>query len=227
MEFLSKTEAFIKIENEKNTPIDKSGYKFQFTRRWFSQRNQKTWSSFFTRKYSHKRSVNMIQIGVFESADLVWCFQNILGHAGSRVVAIDPWLESRKIDQQKMDSCCERAQHNLHIWRRKVEIVKGKSKKVLRDLINNGISIHGKPITKGNWDLIVIDGDHRAPAVYFDALYSFQLIKKNGWMVFDDFHNRVLKKNHVQKGIQQFLEDHENDVELVWQNRFCICLRKK
>jgi len=227
MKFLSKKEAFEPVENEIKIPIIKEGYNFEFTRRWFVQRNLSTWSTFFPRKFSHKKPVNMIQIGVFEGADLIWCVQNILGHPDSRVVAIDTWLKSRKLSQDIMDNCYVRAQRNLHIWRKRIKLIKGKSQDVLPDLIKNGISIGDKPIKKGEFDLIVVDGDHHAPAVYSDAMNSFELVKKHGWIVFDDYHNRVKKNHHVQEGIDEFLIDHEDYLDLEWQHKYSLCLKKR
>ncbi len=169
----------------------------------------------------------MIQIGVWEGADLIWCLQNILGHPDSRVVAIDPWLKDRKRDQSKIDVVYENALHNLHYWKKKIHIIKEKSQVALPELIEKGISIDGKPITKGGFDLIVIDGEHHAPAVYSDAMNSFELVRRKGWMVFDDYYNRIRKKHHVQEGVAEFLLDHEKDVDLEWQNRFSLCLKRR
>lgn len=227
MKFLSKKEAFETVENQQSIPIDSSQQQFQFTRKWFRQRNQVTWSTFFPKKFSHRKPVNMIQIGVFEGADLIWLIQNVLGHPDSRVVAIDPWLESRKLSQDKMDDCYNRAQRNLHHWRKRIELIRAKSQDILPNLIENGISIGDKPIKKGQWNLIVVDGDHNAPAVYSDAMNSFELVKKHGWIVFDDYYNRTEKKHHVQEGINEFLVDHEDYLDLEWQHRYSLCLKKR
>lgn len=227
MYFLTKDEAFAVRDDAVKIPIEKEGYDFRLNTNWFKRRNLVTWSTFFPKEFSSKKPVNMIQIGVWEGADLVWCLQNILGHPDSRVVAIDPWLEDRKRDQSKVDVIYEHALHNLHYWKKKIHIIKEKSQVALPELIEKGISIDGKPITKGDFDLIVIDGEHHAPAVYSDAMNSFELIRENGWMVFDDYHNRIRKKHHVQEGVTEFLFDHEQDVDLEWQNRFSLCLKKR
>lgn len=226
MKFMNKEEAFNWLgDDQKNVPIDFDAHAFRFTKRWFRSRNQKTWSSFLPDKFSHDDPVNMIQIGVFEGMDLVWCCQNFLGHPDSRVLAIDPWHATRKLNQAKMDNVKANAEHNLRPWRDKVQIIQGDSDSVLTDLIDNGATaINDKPIKTGEWDLIVIDGDHNQVAVYEDACNAFQLARKGGWLLFDDYHNQIKKKKHVQDGVKMFVEDFGDDLVLAWQHRYCVCL---
>lgn len=217
---LDKRQAFLPRDDEKNYHIDKTAYKFKFTRRWFRQRNQVTFSTFLPDKFHHgERPVNMIQIGVFEGMDLIWCLQHILTHPKSRVLAIDPWAATRKLDQERMEAAYERAVHNLRPWRKKVEIVRDYSQEVLKDLLHDKAGA-------GKCNLVIIDGDHRANAVYEDATYSYELLKPTGWMLFDDYFNRTRKRKHVKEGVNRFLEDHEHDVELVWNHRHCVCFEK-
>ena len=215
MKFLTKEQCFIPFENEKNIPIDKSKYAFKFSRRWFQQRNQHTFSTFLTKKFSNENPVKMIQIGVFEGTDLVWMFQNILGHPDSQAIAIDPWAASRKISQE--EKCCKRARYNLETWKNKIQVYREFSQKILPQLVEDG---------KIDYDLVIIDGDHNAPIVYNDAMLSYQLLRVGGWMVFDDYHNRVTKAHHVQEGVDEFLQDYGDDVKLVWQHKHCVCFEK-
>ena len=123
MKFMTKKEAFISLENEQNIPIDVNQFKFKFTRKWFRNRNQKTWSTFLLPRYKRRNRIkpwNVIQIGVFEGMDLIWCLQNFLHHPASRVLAIDPWLSTKK--EPDMESCYGRALHNLKPWKKQVHI---------------------------------------------------------------------------------------------------------
>ena len=160
------------------------------------------------------RPISMIQIGVFEGADLVWCFQNILAHSDSRAIAIDPWLPTTKLSKEFMEEVHQRAVHNLGPWFRKVTIRRALSQNILNALKPN------------SYDLIVIDGDHTDEAVFEDACTSLRLLKAGGIMVFDDVRNRIPKKNHVLQGIEMFLKGHEKDVELCWMHRYADCYRK-
>lgn len=205
-------EAFAPVEGEQNIPIDMTMHDFRFTRRWFVNRNQKTWSTFFPRRFSHDAPVRMLQIGVFEGMDLVWCFQNILGHADSYAIAVDPWMETRKISQQEMNNVHERAYLNLEPWREKVIILRQSSGWL-------------RPDDFQDFDLIIVDGDHTADAVYDDADFAFNKIKPGGWVVFDDVRNRIEKKDHVVHGLERYVDAHEN-LKFEWAHRHCDCWSK-
>jgi len=228
MKFMNKKQAFTPLENEVKIPIDRSQFAFKFTKRWFIQRNLSTWSSFLPPKYKKQNKIrlfNMIQIGVCEGMDLIWCMQNILQHPDSRVLAIDPWLPTPpKIPD--MEACYRRAVHNLKPWKKKVHIEKAKSEDFLPEVIKNGITISDRHIKAGEWDLIVIDGNHNAPFVFKDAIYSLKLIRKNGWMLFDDFHNKGRKKHHVQEAIGDFVGLRKDYIKLAWQHRHVVCLER-
>jgi len=168
----------------------------------------------------------MIQIGVFEGMDLVWCLQNILGHPDSRVLAVDPWLPTRKLDEAKMEEVYGNAKHNLRSWRDQVKIERGLSLEVVSKYLAEPFEHAGKVIQPGDWDLVVIDGDHTRGAVYDDAVMSYELLRNDSWMVFDDVRNRVDKKDHVYDGLSDFVDDYEDGVELSWQHRYCDTYRK-
>lgn len=237
MDYLTDDEttgvAFAVDGDEANIPIDHDQHKFRFTRKWFKRRNQVTFSMYLPFKFASKRAqrkpFRMIQIGVFEGADLIWCCQNLLCyHSGSRALAIDPWTASRKLSADVMQQVEQRASWNLRPWRKRVELVNGYSENVLADLINAGSRvIDGEVIKTGEWDLIVIDGDHHAPAVLADAKNALQLVRPGGWILFDDVRNRSRKKKHVADGLQTFLAEHGDEVKLAWFHRFCNCYTKR
>lgn len=221
-ERVTKEVAFASLANEVNIPIDYAAHDFRFTRKWFKQRNQSTFSTFLPKKFPPDKPLRMIQIGVFEAMDLVWQFQNTLCHPNSLAVGIDPWGATRKLDQDKMDAVHKAAVHNLNPWRRKVELIRGFSQDVLLDAIT--APLHGIPA--GFWDLVVIDGDHNKAAVLRDAVFSLRLVRVGGWLLFDDVRNRVAKKNHVVHGIEQFLKTNGDKVKRVWAHRYCDCYER-
>jgi predicted O-methyltransferase YrrM len=222
---ITKEQAWAVRGDEKKIELDRTQYPFRFTRRWFEQRNLVTWSTFFPKRFTGD-PIKMIQIGVFEGMDLIWCLQNILKHPHSRVLAIDPWIKTTKLSQEIMDKVYDNAQHNLRPWRHQLQLTRCESFSVLQDVIANGIVIGDKLLKKGEFDLIVIDGDHNAPAVYDDAVASLELLKPGGWMVFDDVRNRIPKKRHVQMGLDMFMDDYAEQVSRVWYHYHCDCLEK-
>lgn len=216
---------FAPLPNERNIPLDTSrGQRFEFTRRWFKSRNQKTWSTFLPERFPPDQPWNMIQIGVFEGMDLVWCLQHLLNHPLSRVVAIDPWLPTTKLDAQYMEGVHARAMRNLTPWYKKIDVRRTTSERALKQLLDGPQRIRGKVIAPGEWDLIVVDGDHNAPAVYMDAACSLKLARPGGWIVFDDVRNRIPKRDHVLEGLQEFTSDYGPDeVRCIWKHRYCDC----
>lgn len=193
--------------------------RYEFTRRWFKNRNQKTWSKYFIPRF--KDPIRILQIGVFEGADLIWCIENL---TVEKAVAIDPWAATRKLPEDHMEGVRLRAARNLN---------KACSKYGTRLTIHHGFSQHILPdLSDGeDFDLAVIDGDHMADAVYSDAQWVLPLMKIGGWMVFDDVRQRRWKPGQVYDGLQYFLEDYRYSnpsmpqVEPIWKHRFSDCLR--
>jgi SAM-dependent methyltransferase len=213
----SKQEAWTPRSDEIRIPLDLKDFKYKFTRKWFIYRNLTTWSSFLPSRFPADQPIKMIQIGVFEGMDLLWCFQNLLKHSQSHVFAVDPWAATTKLDQEYMDSVRDRAHHNLRKYRENITFCQNQSQVVLASFL---------PQMANKFDLIVIDGDHNAPAVLEDARLAYQLLKPGGWMLFDDYHNDHPKKNHVQDGVAQFLEEHGDGVSQEWYHRYCVCYSK-
>lgn len=213
----SKEEAWAPRPDEVRIPLNLDDFKYKFTRKWFIYRNLTTWSTFLPKRFPADQPIRMIQIGVFEGMDLLWCFQNILKHSKSHVTAIDPWAATTKLDAAYMQGVCDRAHHNLRKYRENITFCQNVSQTVLDSFL---------PYSANCFDLIVIDGDHNASAVLEDARLSLQLLKPGGWMIFDDYHNDRPKVDHVQTGVAQFLEEHGNDVTQEWYHRYCVCYSK-
>lgn len=211
---VSNEEAFRKLPDEKNIPINYEKHAFEFTRQWFRNRNQTTWSTFLPPRFQGQ-AVNMIQIGVFEGMDLVWCAQNLLNsHRESRAIGIDPWQQTTKLSKKAMADVAARATNNLAPYSKKVTLVRGKSLDELKKLKSD------------SYDLIVIDGDHNRLPVFQDAEQALRLLKRGGWMVFDDVRNRVPKPDHVVDGLRDFIEKYGSKVKLEWQHRYADCYSK-
>jgi len=226
MKRFTKEEMFTPLEEEVTIPIDFGMNNFDFTRKWFLSRNIKTWSTFLPLKYSNERPINMLQIGVFEGMDLVWCMQHIAGHPDSRVFAIDPWAATNKLDHVYMEGVYQRAQRNLSPWISRICLMRGYSDSVM-ELMKHGAQHNKTIIYPDGWDLIVVDGDHTADAVYTDARLAFDLIKPGGWVIFDDVRNRVEKKDHVVHGLERFVDNQtDHALKFEWAHRYCDCWSK-
>ncbi len=220
---LTKEEAWIGRSEEVMIPIDRTRHEFQFTRNWFKYRNLCTFSTYLAPRFDGSFPIRMIQIGIFEGMDLVWQLQNTCKHTDTKVIAIDPWLDTKKINGPEMENVRKRALHNLKLWRRKVSVHRGMSQDILGNAVKKG-ALEGIP--SGNWDLIIIDGDHCEDVVYEDAVNSFELAKVGGWLMFDDVRNRRYKKRHVIHALKKFLESHGDNLKQAWSHRYCECYEK-
>jgi predicted O-methyltransferase YrrM len=214
MKIITQEEAFQVRDTDVNIPLDKSKYNFQFTRNWFRQRNQVTWSTYLRPLLDPTKRLNVVQIGVFEFMDAAWLMQNVLLNRQSVLHAIDPWEATTKLNSAYMEGCYKRALHNASPWPHQVVFHRGYSQEILASFQD------------GKYDLVVIDGDHRAPGVLADANHALRILKPGGIMVFDDVRNRIPKADHVLEGIRQFLELHESEVQLLWQHRYADCYAK-
>jgi hypothetical protein len=223
---LNKDEAWAQPAplKEISTPIDYAAHEFRFTRNWFRNRNQCTFSTFLPLMFSGHEPVKMIQIGVFEGMDLIWQMQHTLRHPESFAFAIDPWEKTTKLDQKHMDEVHERALWNLRKYKGKYQVHRGYSQDILQAAVKAG-RLAG--IRNGSWDLVVIDGDHRAEAVLRDATLALQLVKPGGYLLFDDVRTQVPKKDEVDVGVSRFLETWGGQLTLWWSHRFCDCYRVK
>ena len=61
-----------------------------------------------------------------------------------------------------------------------------------------------------NFSFIYIDGDHRPESVYNDAINCFDLCKKDGYILFDDF----LWKD-TKLGIDDFINEYINEIKII------------
>lgn len=221
MEYMTKEQAFAKRNDEVVLPI-KGSYKLR--RNWFKHRNQCTFSTFLPRHLEEGKAQKVLTIGVFEGAQEIWLLQQLLRHADSRLVGVDPWLATTKLDQEFMDQAHQNARDNLKQWSRKVHLVRGKSQDVLAEAIKAG-NLRGVPM--GHFDLVIIDGDHNKEPVYKDAVLSYEMARPGGWLLFDDVENRVEKKDHVKQALRdKFLPEYGDRVQLVWKHRYCECYQK-
>jgi len=196
---------------------------FQFTRRWFRNRNLPTFRDHVLPEFKGKPTT-YLELGVFEGMSAVWMLQYVLQHPRSKAVGIDPHLMTTKLDGNHMESVRQRAIHNTRPWADKFTLVRGCSVEVLRRMCRKGYAGIGEGVV----DICMIDGDHNAPAVLDDALHVFRLLRPGGWMLFDDYNNDRPKRNHVKEGVEMFLQTEEGgQTDPLWEDRYIYAVKKQ
>ena len=153
----------------------------QFTSNWVS-RHIPTWQKYL-KSQRGRRGLQFLEIGSWEGRSACWFLQNILTHRTSRIVCIDTFqgapdeLKLHKHLRDAIGSIEQHFDHNIRFIgaKKKVRKIKGSSRVALRLLQAN------------SFDLIYIDGSHLAGDVLLDAALCWDLLKKGGIMIFDDY----------------------------------------
>jgi predicted O-methyltransferase YrrM len=119
-------------------------------------------------EYQGQANLRMLEIGSYEGRSAVWFLENILTHPTARIVCVD--LFTRLPFELRFD-------HNIRISGvgDKVTKMKGRSETVLSSLLLD------------HFDIIYVDGSHRATGVLMDAMLSWYALKNGGVMIFDDY----------------------------------------
>ena len=154
---------------------------YHFTNDWFNQTAKNFWDQIIPRL----KPINFIEIGSYEGASAVYMIKYLSSMNGGRVVCIDTWeggVEHSSIKMSDVETAFDaNVSKAIHDSGNKVllEKVKSNSLLALSRMIADGRS--------SGFDMVYIDGSHQAPDVLADAVLSFQLLKKGGLMVFDDY----------------------------------------
>ena len=213
------------MKEPKDKPLDMNQHNFKFSKRWFYNRDHSTFCKYVYPEWAGK-PLFYLEIGIFEGMLMSWMMEHIVTHPESKAVGIDPWLMTSKPNAYNMDNIRKKAFHNTSIWKDRCHLIRGNSVEVLMAINRKRHFHHG--INMNTLDLCMIDGDHTAPGVWNDARLVYPLLKKGGWMMFDDVENVSKKKFHVKDGIKLFLKHlpRRHKMELLWKDRYMECYVK-
>jgi predicted O-methyltransferase YrrM len=188
--------------------VSEKGY--QFTSDWFSYHTH-NWNCFLPQKFANVPSLNFLEIGSWEGRSTCWLLENVLTHESARITCVDTFAGSVEhsamgYDSNLLQTIESRFDFNVALtgYPEKVRKIVGSSQEVLRSLPLN------------SYDLIYIDGSHIASDVLEDAILSWRLLRKNGWMMFDDYdwpapHDYY----HPKIGVDAFLSAFGNKVNIL------------
>ena len=140
---------------------------YVFTQGWFLF-NVLDWENHL-RELKGKTNIHALEIGSYEGFSAIWQLENILTDPTSTITCIDIFYD--KAYENRFDK-------NIRATGipNKVKKLKGSSEKVLREL------------NLKQYDYVYIDGSHMPKWVLSDAVLSWDLLKKGGLMIFDDYH---------------------------------------
>jgi predicted O-methyltransferase YrrM len=159
-------------------------------------------------EFKGRECVHLLEIGSHEGRSAKWFLDNILTHPTSYLTCVDTF--PHKVLESRFD-------HNIQTTgcSSKVMKIKGDSEQVLQLL------------RRGNYDIIYIDGSHAAADVYSDARLSWELLKKNGVIIFDDYawQPELPPEELPAPGIDRFLDEARSDIELLYKGYQVIIKR--
>tara|TARA_A100001035_G_scaffold218710_1_gene178631 strand:+ start:169 stop:798 length:630 start_codon:yes stop_codon:yes gene_type:complete len=167
---------------------------YEFTNQWFEKTAKPLWSQIINQSKPKK----ILEIGSYEGASTCYLIDTLsLHHDAFEINAIDTWdggIEHKnlKINMQLVE---ERFKKNTSLAIKKskksIELITHKAKSI------NALSKLITSKKSGYFDFIYIDGSHMASDVLSDAILSFELLKINGIMGFDDYLWKMPNSNNL------------------------------
>ena len=159
---------------------------YEFTNDWFSA-NIEAWKRIFA---AHGAPARVLEIGSYEGRSTVWILENLMTKGSGVVVAVNSWADippddiPKGQDPRGMQLVEQRFDHNIRVAAQRhpnarVEKHKGRSPLVLSALLARG--------DNASFDLVYVDGSHRAPYVLTDLVLAFQLCRAEGLIFCDDY----------------------------------------
>jgi len=177
-----------------------------FTNTWFDG-SIELWVELLSPLKALARPVDVLEVGSWEGRSTLF----LLGYLPEgRLTAVDTW-EGGAEHQSLADlhALERRFDHNVSAFRSRLVKRKGRSSIVLAELASNAAE---------SFDFIFIDGSHFADDVMLDAVLAWQLLRKDGVLVFDDYLWRIEQygwKKNPANAINLFLELVEGDFTLI------------
>ena len=119
--------------------------------------------------FKGKPDIHYLEIGVNQGRSAIWVLENILTDPSATLTGIDIFPDGTGLKERYLSNL------KLSVAAHKTTTIEGFSQVELRKLPLN------------SFDIIYIDGDHRAKSVLADAVLSFDLLKNGGILIFGDY----------------------------------------
>jgi predicted O-methyltransferase YrrM len=192
---------------------------YQFSADWFTHNS----NNFVAAKRVLPSIKNILEVGSFEGLSAVWMTKNLLEDGGD-IVCIDTWSggEEHKAIGMDMSAVEARFDHNMAVLQKEEP-----NKKIIK---NKGRSVEelATMICWPKFDFIYVDGGHEAKECLSDAVIAWELLKKGGVMILDDYgwQDRPVGPMHPKPGIDAFLNLFYADLTVLFMN-YQVAVQKK
>lgn len=160
------------------------------------------------------KNINVLQIGVYKGDASLWFLKNILTSSTSKLYSIDTFEGSDEYIQNQKENLFTTYKNNIRKFKDKVIIYKDISFKTLINLNQDNVK----------FDIIYIDASHFSKDVISDAILSWNLLKINGILIFDDYIWKLMKPNIYTPApaIDSFLEIYKYELYILHKKRQVI-----
>jgi predicted O-methyltransferase YrrM len=162
------------------------------------------------------RPINYLEIGVFYGGNAISVANTYAFHDKSKLYCIDPWEDYEDYPEYKerQPEIYDAFMHNIEatMEREKFEVLRGYSNKIVPTLPDDF------------FDIIYIDGNHEPEYVLEDAVHCFRKLRKNGFMIFDDYGWGGPEL--TQKGVDAFLKAYSKRIEYIGEKESQVFVKK-
>lgn len=169
-------------------------------------------------KIDYDKPINYLEIGCFYGANLISVERSYGRHDDSKLHCIDPWEDYEDYPEYKEQQSTTYAKFVQNIMA---------TKKEDKFVVHRGYSNNIVPTFQDDYfDIIYIDGNHEPEYVMEDAVLAFRKLKKNGYIIFDDYGWGG--PDLTQKGIDGFLSGYHKRIKFLGiKNTQCFIQRIK
>jgi len=131
-------------------------------------------------EYVNKDNLEFLEIGSFTGDSAYYILKNILVKENNKLTCIDTWEGSvEHVEDLKNDFKVGNIEKEFD-----KKIKPFKSKVIKEKITSTQFLINNR---QKKYDFIYIDGDHFAKTIISDAIFSWDLLKENGILAFDDY----------------------------------------
>lgn len=150
--------------------------------------------------YKGNPDIHYLEIGVNQGRSAIWVLENILTHPTATLTGIDLFPQGTDFKEKYI--------YNLKLsgYENKTKTIIGFSQTELKTLPLNF------------YDIVYIDGDHRAAGVLADAVLSWDLLKPGGVLIFDDYgwlDKQLPQELCPRIAVDSFITIFRNSLEVV------------
>lgn len=178
---------------------------YHFTEDMFAMRNKIFWQALSS--FKDQPDIHYVEVGVYEGRALLWVLEHIMTHPTSTLTGIDLFssgdgeFKPKEVYQNPNDFK-QRYFHNIRSsgQEKRIHTHVGYSQDIL------------KTLKKNQYDIIYIDGCHTLTCVRQDTALSWELLKKGGILMIDDYAKDF---PDVYQAAQEFYEQHASNMEVL------------